>query len=134
MSDDDKKKKFSDEGESKDKSGRVDDRYHEMSSPLYALQKEIQKELASVSERLKSLNENVDSIGSKVDGLDSRLTALENKVDARLQETRPIWESVNSQLAEVREAVANQSERIEKGFRRVELRLDVVSTDLNNIR
>ncbi len=33
--------------------------------------------------------------------LDARLTALEEKVDARLRETRPIWESMQQQLTEV---------------------------------
>jgi uncharacterized coiled-coil protein SlyX len=30
--------------------------------------------------------------------LETRMTALEEKVDARLRETRPIWESVQQQL------------------------------------
>lgn len=33
--------------------------------------------------------------------LETRLTALEDKVDARLRETRPIWESMQQQLTEL---------------------------------
>jgi uncharacterized coiled-coil protein SlyX len=33
--------------------------------------------------------------------LDARLTSLEDKVDARLRETRPIWEGVQQQLTEI---------------------------------
>ena len=33
--------------------------------------------------------------------LDARLTALEDKVDARLRETRPIWENMQQQLTEM---------------------------------
>ena len=37
-------------------------------------------------------------IEGKVDALDARLTTLEEKVDARLRETRPIWEGVLARL------------------------------------
>ena len=40
-------------------------------------------------------------IEGKVDALDGRLTALEEKVDARLRETRPIWEAVQTHLENV---------------------------------
>lgn len=36
-----------------------------------------------------------------VQQLNTRLTALEEKVDARLHDTRPIWEGVQVQLTEV---------------------------------
>lgn len=35
-----------------------------------------------------------DAIDSRLSGLDARLSTLEEKVDARLRETRPIWEAV----------------------------------------
>jgi len=38
---------------------------------------------------------------NRFDGLDGRLTSLENKVDARLRETRPIWEGVQERLTEI---------------------------------
>jgi predicted nuclease with TOPRIM domain len=34
-------------------------------------------------------------------GLDTRLTSLEDKVDARLRETRPIWEGVLARLTAI---------------------------------
>ncbi len=43
--------------------------------------------------------------------LDARLTSLEDKVDARLRETRPIWEGMREQLD------------------RVEVMLKVINTD-----
>ena len=39
-----------------------------------------------------------DSLDTRLDNLDRRLTTLEETVDARLHETRPIWEAVLSRL------------------------------------
>ncbi|HJR09062.1 MAG TPA: hypothetical protein VJ842_17515 [Pyrinomonadaceae bacterium] len=39
-----------------------------------------------------------DSLDTRLDNLDGRLTSLEDKVDARLRETRPIWEGVLSEI------------------------------------
>ena len=41
------------------------------------------------------------------DNLYGRLTALEDKVDARLRETRPIWEAVLTRLTGVEERVGS---------------------------
>jgi chromosome segregation ATPase len=49
---------------------------------------------------------------SKVDALDGRLTTFEEKVDARLRETRPIWEAVQTRL----EGVENRLEGVETGL------------------
>ena len=38
------------------------------------------------------------SLNQRFDGLESRLTGLEEKVDARLRETRPIWEGIQITL------------------------------------
>jgi chromosome segregation ATPase len=39
-----------------------------------------------------------ERVFARFDALDARLTNLEEKVDARLHETRPIWEAVLSRL------------------------------------
>ncbi len=39
-----------------------------------------------------------ERVFARFDMLDARLTALEDKVDARLHETRPIWEAALSRL------------------------------------
>ena len=46
-------------------------------------------------------------------GLDTRLTSLEDKVDARLSETRPIWEGVLARL----EGVESELARMNRQFR-----------------
>ena len=39
-----------------------------------------------------------DAMDARFDSMETRLTTLEDKVDARLRETRPIWESIQQQL------------------------------------
>ncbi len=39
-----------------------------------------------------------DRLDARLDSLDERLITLEDKVDARLRETRPIWEGVLSEM------------------------------------
>ena len=47
------------------------------------------------------LNGDLKRILKHLESIDSRLGTLEEKVDRRLQETRPIWESVLEQLKEM---------------------------------
>ncbi|HEX8472851.1 MAG TPA: hypothetical protein VF666_02365 [Pyrinomonadaceae bacterium] len=47
---------------------------------------------------LSSMNNRLTSLDVRLTSLDTRLTSLEDKVDARLRETRPIWEAVLSRL------------------------------------
>lgn len=49
----------------------------------------------------KSDSENIAVILTTVQNLDTRLTNLENKVDERLHDTRPIWEKVVADIAQV---------------------------------
>jgi chromosome segregation ATPase len=42
------------------------------------------------------------TLNSEFAALNRRLTALEEKVDARLRETRPIWEAMQATLEEIR--------------------------------
>ena len=63
------------------------------------------------------------NINQRLSGLEVRLTRLEERVDARLQETRPIWEAVLSRL-----------DKIETRLDRMEAKLDVFGRDLVETR
>jgi hypothetical protein len=39
-----------------------------------------------------------DNLDARLDNVDGRLTSLGDKVDARLRETRPIWEGVLAEM------------------------------------
>ena len=62
--------------------------------------------------------------------LDTRLTALEDKVDARLRETRPIWESVQQQLTEIKAQMAG----IEKTLDDIRMRITELYGDSIAVR
>jgi chromosome segregation ATPase len=55
--------------------------------------------------RLDTLDNRLTSLENGLISLDGRLTSLEDKVDARLRETRPIWEGVQQRLTEIEVAL-----------------------------
>ena len=63
-------------------------------------------------------------------GLNNRLTSLEEKVDARLHDTRPIWESVLSRLDSIETRLDSMDARLKK----VDAKFDVVASELLDMR
>src|SRR5215208_1587237 len=53
-----------------------------------------------------------ERVFARFDALDGRLTTLEETVDARLRETRPLWEAVQARL----EGVENRLEGVGSGL------------------
>ena len=47
-----------------------------------------------------------ERVFARFDTLDLRMTTLEEKVDSRLRDTRPIWEAMQADLANVKDDVA----------------------------
>ena len=70
------------------------------------------------------------SLNRRFDGMDARLTSLEEKVDARLHDTRPIWEAVLSRLDMMETRLEKMDERLE----RVDAKFDVVASELLDMR
>jgi predicted nuclease with TOPRIM domain len=66
----------------------------------------IRQENAQLGARMDSLEARMSSLESHVASIDERLTSLEDKVDARLRETRPIWEGVQQRLTEIEKGLA----------------------------
>lgn len=62
--------------------------------------------------------------------LNNRLSTLEEKVDARLHDTRPIWEAVLARLDTLDARLDKMDERLE----RVEDKFDVVASELLDMR
>jgi predicted nuclease with TOPRIM domain len=49
---------------------------------------------------------------NRFDSLENHLVSLEDKVDARLRETRPIWESVQKRLTEIESALSELNRQL----------------------
>jgi predicted nuclease with TOPRIM domain len=61
----------------------------------------MRQEFASVKQEFAEQREMIQQLHARVGSIDARLTSLEDKVDARLRETRPIWEGVQQRLTEI---------------------------------
>jgi predicted nuclease with TOPRIM domain len=55
-------------------------------------------DFTAVKQELAEQREMLTQVHARVLSLDTRLTSLEEKVDARLRETRPVWEGVLGRL------------------------------------
>ena len=65
----------------------------------------------------------LSNINQRLNVLEGRLTSLEEKVDARLHDTRPIWEAVLSRL----DSIDTRLERVDDKF-------DAVASGLLDMR
>ena len=75
-------------------------------------------DLKLILARLDSIDTRLTTFEDKLNSIDQRLITLEEKVDRRLQETRPIWESVLEQLKEVNVRLTRVEDE-NKDFRRM---------------
>ena len=71
-----------------------------------------------------------DSLDERMNRFESRLDSLETKVDARLRETRPIWEAVLTRL----DGVENRLGGIEKEIRDVGRGVELLHKDCFQVR
>lgn len=80
----------------------------------------IRQGLTTVNSRLTAVEDKVTTLDRKVDSLDGRLTSVEEKVDARLRETRPIWEVVLERLTTIESrlgGIESELARMNRQFR-----------------
>lgn len=67
--------------------------------------------LLQLIEMFRSFDERLQSFDARLREHDARIESLERTVEARLYDTRPLWEAVQLQIVELRA-------EMEKGFRR----------------
>ncbi|HEX8072389.1 MAG TPA: hypothetical protein VF546_20755 [Pyrinomonadaceae bacterium] len=72
----------------------------------------MRQEFAQLNKRLDSLDGRLSSVEGRLTSVEGRLTSLEEKVDARLRETRPIWEGVLERLTKIEEAMYQLNRQI----------------------
>ena len=63
-------------------------------------------ELTAIGSRLGNVENRLESFDARLSTMETRFTALEEQVDARLRETRPIWENVQQRLKEIESALS----------------------------
>lgn len=77
---------------------------------------EMRAELAEMRKAIAALDSRLSSAEERLSSVEERLTSLEEKVDARLRETRPIWESALDNI------------------RRLDLKFDEVLSELFDVK
>ena len=70
---------------------------------LRAEQSAMRNEITEIRTEIVEIRTQQAAMAKNIGALDHRLTSLEERVDARLKETRPIWEAVQEQLQKLSE-------------------------------
>lgn len=58
----------------------------------------IRGDIAALDLRLTRVEQRLTSVEDRLTSVEGRLTSVEDRVDARLRETRPIWEAVLAKI------------------------------------
>jgi len=66
-------------------------------------QSAMRNEITDIRSEIVEIRSQQAAMARNIASLDHRLTSLEERVDARLKETRPIWEAVQEQLQRLSE-------------------------------
>ena len=74
----------------------------------------------------------VRGFGDRLQAVEDRLQSLEQKVDERLYDTRPIWETVQLQIRELREQMAT-GEEMAKGFRKLDGKWEMLAREVRDL-
>ncbi len=77
------------------------------------------KKLDQILSIVQDLQPQLDAVNARLDHFGERQKELEAKVDARLHETRPIWEQVLSRLTGIDERQQQMEQRLESMDRRI---------------
>lgn len=84
---------------------------HALLLQLLAMFREFDANQREFGVRLQGFDERLQGFDARLRDHDGKIDSLEKTVQARLYDTRPIWEAVQLQIAELRA-------EMEKGFRR----------------
>ena len=88
------------------------------------------EKLTQILSTLERLDTRVERLESTTERVDSRLSGLEQKAEERLYDTRPIWEKVSADIAELQ---AGQ-QRLTEGQQRLETGQEFLRGESREIR
>jgi chromosome segregation ATPase len=86
---------------------RVLDEFAGMRAEISAMRTEqsaMRSDITEMRSDIVEIRTQQAAMAKNIGALDQRLTSLEERVDARLKETRPIWEAVQEQIQRVVES------------------------------
>lgn len=97
----------------------------------------LDSKVESLASKVESLDSRVERIEFTVERLDSRLSGLEQQVEERLYDTRPIWEKVIADIAELQagqERLTGGQERLTEALQRLEEGQEFLRSESREIR
>ncbi len=94
-----------------------------ISGQLINLEEHVNERLDNLENQQAALSARFDNLENQQAALSARFDNLETKVDQRLRDTRPIWENVLSQLAELHKEVEELRAETSSGFRAVDRKI-----------
>ena len=93
------------------------------------------------SDRIVLILTTVQNLDTRTTNLEKRFDVLEQKVDARLNETRPIWEQVVADVAQLQEGqrrleetMSSEFGQINKSLRDIYYKMDVLNGTMLNVQ
>jgi chromosome segregation ATPase len=92
---------------------------------------------SSDSEKIALILTTVQNLETRVDRLEGRFDALENRVDERLRETRPIWEKVVADIAQLQEGQTRLEadvHEIKVSIRDIYYKMDVLNETMVSVQ
>jgi chromosome segregation ATPase len=87
-------------------------------------------EVQRLNIKTDALHERLDRVEEGLQGLNHKVELLDHKVEERLYDTRPIWEKLVSEVAQLQEG----QERVEESQQRCEERFDVLEKESREIK
>lgn len=117
--------------------GSIEDKLDRLIAAVQSIDSRVMTRLEGIETRLGTIESRLENLETRVGNVETRLESLEVKVDERMKETRPMWEALQAQLAELIESQQLQftelRESQDKGFRRFDHAMDVVSGNQNRL-
>jgi predicted nuclease with TOPRIM domain len=98
--------------------------------PANSFEGRVLSELSGIRQELGAQREMMTQQGTRLTSVEERMTSLEDKVDARLRETRPIWEGVLARLT----AIESELPRIESELARMNRQFRSFVADIFQLR
>ena len=93
--------------------------------------------LGNVEARLGNLEDRLGKVEDRLGTVEDRLGSLDTKVEERLKDTRPMWEAVQTQIAEVESSLRTEIQglraEMENGFRRLDRAFDHLAGDVTRL-
>jgi chromosome segregation ATPase len=99
---------------------------------LLSLAEEMNTRLQNVEERLQNVEERLQNVELGQDAFKTQLETLDAKVEKRLQDPRPIWENVQSRLADLDkkfDGIAELRTEMDSRFTKIETDIQALRTE-----